>query len=375
MEIVRDALGQGIAGIKYASLKTLTGLTLDQAIGIMKAKLPPTAYKPVPDMPYLTDINPAYLTEVATNVFGMCGIGWHYRFDAPVVTEFVQKTRSGERGMFRADLDYFYLVVTVQTEDGNLIESEPIYVNGSNDSEDRGYAVRGAITNALGAAFSKLCWQLPLYQGLYDNKKGEFKETKSASMSLVVIDPNLPWWEKAWLYIKTDPATAAAPLGKSEAGKRAIEMLKLKIGSADDAWWNAEAHLEKALKAYVGKDNLAVLSWIDFRKLTRIYGGPQALAGDQVKDVLFQHYLKPTEWQNVILSIPLENDMVLTDEMAEAFNASIPVAAQYLKDKKFDYESMAAALRQFCLKIAEPVPGPTTPELVEAVEAQEEIIY
>lgn len=368
MELVRAIEGEAIS-FKYDQLRTLKGVSLDDAIAKLKEKLPSAAYKPVPGSEYLTDINPAYLTGVATDVFGMCGVGWHYSFDAPAVTSWIQTTSTGkEREMFRADLNYFWVVVTLTDGDGRIWQTEPIRSNGSNDSDDYGYAVRGAITNAIGAAFSKLCWQLPVYQGAYDNKKGKFKDEPKPA---VAVDPNTPWWETAFALAKADAKTSETTLGKSDIGKRAIERLKEKIGSADGTWWNAETHLAKALKAYTGKDSLALLTWSDFRRLTRIYGGPYAVAGEQVKDVLFMHMLKPTEWQNVILSIPLEQDMVLTAEMADALNAALPFAPQYLKDKKFDYEAMAASLRKFFIQTAEDATG--TLDIDPSQE--EEIIY
>lgn len=40
----------------------------------------------------------------------------------------------------------------------------PVLANGGSDNSEREYAVRGAITNALGGAASKLGWQLSVYQ-------------------------------------------------------------------------------------------------------------------------------------------------------------------------------------------------------------------
>ena len=48
---------------------------------------------------------------------------------------------------------------------GQPLISEPITATGGNDNEVESYAVRGALTNAIGAAFAKLTWQLPVYKG------------------------------------------------------------------------------------------------------------------------------------------------------------------------------------------------------------------
>ena len=53
--------------------RTLTGLTLGEAIKELKAVLPPSAYKAVPGSQGLTDIDPSYLTEKATEIFGRGG--------------------------------------------------------------------------------------------------------------------------------------------------------------------------------------------------------------------------------------------------------------------------------------------------------------
>ena len=59
-------------------MKTLTGMTMGEAIEKLKAVLPASAYKAVPGAEGLTDISPAWLTEVVTEVFGPAGAGWWY---------------------------------------------------------------------------------------------------------------------------------------------------------------------------------------------------------------------------------------------------------------------------------------------------------
>ena len=64
----------------YTTARSVTGFTLPAAIAEMQKPLPASAYKPVPGASDLTDIDPAYLTEVATQVFGPIGFGWWYDF-------------------------------------------------------------------------------------------------------------------------------------------------------------------------------------------------------------------------------------------------------------------------------------------------------
>jgi len=64
----------------FTTAQTVTGFTLAQVVAEMQKPLPAAAYKPVPGATDLTDIDPAYLTEVATKVFGPIGLGWWYDF-------------------------------------------------------------------------------------------------------------------------------------------------------------------------------------------------------------------------------------------------------------------------------------------------------
>ena len=152
---------------------TLTGRTLGAVIQELKAVLPPAAYKPVPGSQGLTDIDPSYLTEKATELFGPAGLGWFWVYDAKdlevVALDRTRKT-GGEYTTFEANLLRFALYFRYVDSNGEQRISEPILATGGNTNENRSYAIRGALTNAIGAAFAKLCWQLPVYQGLVDHQ-------------------------------------------------------------------------------------------------------------------------------------------------------------------------------------------------------------
>lgn len=161
-----------------SSYKTLTGLTLGEAIGSLQVVLPPEAYKPVPGTRVkgpdgreraLTDIDPAYLTEAVTEAFGPCGIGWWYQHDGDrMLVEQVTKTKrsGGTYDQWRAAIPQFYLYYIYLDESGEEQISKPVLSSGASDNSDYGYAIRGAITNAIAAAFAKLLWQNLVYKGL-----------------------------------------------------------------------------------------------------------------------------------------------------------------------------------------------------------------
>lgn len=152
------------------ALTTMTGLALDVAIGKMKEILEPEAYSAVKGTGAdLTDVNPAYLREVATDVFGMCGIGWIFHWD-PEHFETIEERRESNAGKvyttFVSTITRLELTIFLRsTEKGDVVESAPILSTGSSDNSNKAWAMRGALTSAIVGAFNQLCWQLPVHQG------------------------------------------------------------------------------------------------------------------------------------------------------------------------------------------------------------------
>ena len=152
----------------FTTAKTVTGFTLEQVVAELQKPLPASAYKPVPGASDLTDIDPAYLTEVATKVFGPAGFGWWFDFQ-PVDLVIAAEARTAKSGreytVYTASLHKLVVRYRLLDATGQPLISEPITATGGNDNEVESYAVRGALTNAIGAAFAKLTWQLPVYKG------------------------------------------------------------------------------------------------------------------------------------------------------------------------------------------------------------------
>ena len=152
----------------FTTAKTVTGFTLEQVVSELQKPLPASAYKPVPGASDLTDIDPAYLTEVATRVFGPIGFGWWYDF-APTDLTISAEARTAKSGreytVYTASLHKLIVRYRLIDAAGSTLISEAITATGGNDNEVESYAVRGALTNAIGAAFAKLTWQLPVYKG------------------------------------------------------------------------------------------------------------------------------------------------------------------------------------------------------------------
>jgi hypothetical protein len=81
----------------FTTAKTVTGFTLEQVVAELQKPLPASAYKPVPGASDLTDIDPAYLTEAATKIFGPIGFGWWYDY-APTDLTVSAEVRTAKSG-------------------------------------------------------------------------------------------------------------------------------------------------------------------------------------------------------------------------------------------------------------------------------------
>jgi hypothetical protein len=149
------------------SYTTLTGLTLDLVAQKLDAELPKDAYKPVPGAADLTDIDPNYMRKVLNEVFGLCGIGWGSSYEPGdlVVTVEVRKTKTGgDRRVHVASLKrlrFWYKLAS----GGHTTHICDVYASGGSDNEVEGYALSGAITNAIGKAASNLGFQESVYLG------------------------------------------------------------------------------------------------------------------------------------------------------------------------------------------------------------------
>jgi hypothetical protein len=160
------------------NLKTLTGLTVAEMYTELDKQLPPEAYKSIAgthgkDGNELTDIDPNYATEVVNQVFGPCGFGWGYAYNPSDLTLTVEnRQRSSGSGTRRVCL----AVLTKLSVWYKLIkpdESEvlcQVDAGGASDNDDEAYAMKGAITYAIGNALSKIGWQKSVYLGKRSHK-------------------------------------------------------------------------------------------------------------------------------------------------------------------------------------------------------------
>lgn len=158
--------------------RTLRGFTLAEAARELTKILPPDAYKAVPGASDFTDIDPAYLTKEATRVFGVCGVGWWYEYEPGLVdhwTENKVSQKGREYTTHEVIVPYLVLRYAYTDQNGNVLVSNPVISQGANGNENYGYALRGAVTNAIGSAFAKLGWQLLVYLGKLNHRNAAAK--------------------------------------------------------------------------------------------------------------------------------------------------------------------------------------------------------
>ena len=161
-------------------VKTLAGLTLADLAVKLDEELPKDAYKAVPGAANLTDIDPNYMRKVFNEVFGLCGVGWGYSYNsADMQTEMQErKTTNGKRLVQLATLKHLRFWYKLVDKDGHEILCE-IDASGGSENSVEGYAMKGAITNALGNAASNIGFQESVYLGKRDHKTVSAKKASA----------------------------------------------------------------------------------------------------------------------------------------------------------------------------------------------------
>jgi len=152
----------------YETVTTLTGMSIPDLIVYLDAELPPGSYKAVPGGAGLTDIDPSQMKHVLNRAFGMCGLGWSYAYEAHDLN-FTVETRKTSNGGTRTvyvavltKLVFSYQLKSATTESQSLYQ---IPASGSSENSNAAYALKGAITNALGSAVSNIGFQESVYVG------------------------------------------------------------------------------------------------------------------------------------------------------------------------------------------------------------------
>jgi hypothetical protein len=151
----------------YSKLMTMVGIPWSSAEAELDKELPADAYSPVPGGASLTDIDPAFMRDEFNRLFGVCGFGWGYEYDEEnVVLDIVKR---GQGSAFSALVKKLTFWVKLLDEEGKEILLK-ISSSGGSVNDVQGYALSGAITNAIGKASSNIGFQKSVYLGSRSHK-------------------------------------------------------------------------------------------------------------------------------------------------------------------------------------------------------------
>jgi hypothetical protein len=218
-----------------SNIFTLTGFSLEQAIELLDQELPAGAYKALPGAVDLTDIDPNWMRKTLNHVFGLCGWGWGYEFDPQNLTyryETRETARGGERGVYVAiisHLRFWYRLI-----DGNTTATCSVHATGASENANIAYAMKGALSNAIGNAVSNIGFQESVYLGLRSHRdfpNGSGNGKVNVPKPAPVPQPAAP--------AAAEPEPAAE--GEANPGDTVIHFGKMKDKTLAEVWASGPA--------------------------------------------------------------------------------------------------------------------------------------
>ena len=193
---------------------TLTGIPIMEALTMLNAQLESTAYKAMKlSGMVLTDINPGYLVEEMNRIFGPHGWGWRCDFSKDDIVVDTGQFKSGA-GFFNVSLIGLKMYYTILV---NGVEREigPIISTGGATNSKIEFALKGAVTNAIGGAAHRLGWQVDVYKGLRSHDQAttpiNYDEDSVSS------GPSISFVDAASMHYKLDTEKAIAASGADYA--------------------------------------------------------------------------------------------------------------------------------------------------------------
>jgi hypothetical protein len=156
--------------------RTLTGLTVEAARAKLDEELPRNAYRRIPGGADLTDINPGYMRKTLNDVFGICGVGWGYSYSPSDLH--ISYDGSGQKAVSATLL---HLVFWYKLTDGESVLTLEIPATGGSENRNASFAMKGALTNAIGNAASNVGFQESVYMDLRSHATVGHKPAQATS--------------------------------------------------------------------------------------------------------------------------------------------------------------------------------------------------
>lgn len=190
-------------------MKTLNGYPVNELTTILDQPLPRTAYKKIPAGALnLTDIDAGWQRRAFNKVFGLYGIGWGFDFNREDMDLRHEANAKDKVLPFVRVYGHFWYAYV---KDGQVCRAVfPVTGANSSQSGNEAYALKGAITNAIGFGASMIGWQESVYLGArsHDNTEGfaEGKDWTDITPEDVAAKEQSP--------IETPPAPTPPPAAK-----------------------------------------------------------------------------------------------------------------------------------------------------------------
>jgi hypothetical protein len=170
----------------YHTLKSMSGFTLPQIEQELDRVLPKDAYAAVPGGAALTDIDPGFMRDELNRLFGLCGLGWGYSYHSgDVETGQVKRGNGMTHSAIVKKLTFWYKLADAA---GATCVAE-IPSSGGSLNDVLGYAIAGAVTNAIGKAVSNIGFQKSVYLGARSHKNVDGKYDPAPKKSAAVSKP------------------------------------------------------------------------------------------------------------------------------------------------------------------------------------------
>lgn len=216
--------------INLKDMTTLTGLSWDEAKDELKALLPDVAYKPVPGGADLTDINPGFMIERLTDIFGPVGAGWGYDYDVESLDIYPENRESSKGRQYRAYVTIIKKgVVWYVLTNGKEAHRFTVVSNGGGDNDRPEWSLNGAVTTLISGGVKRLCWQIKVHQGLvtHHNIKQANQQVSQPSKPKKVERPLEPEQLKEMLIRKAEDIASGGDIRlKSNTRGLVVAMLE-----------------------------------------------------------------------------------------------------------------------------------------------------
>lgn len=221
-------------------LKTLTEKDLFEAFRELDRQLPAHAYKAIDGGKGgklgLTDIVPAFLPDLLMELFGPLGFGWGFTLESMESSMKIVERKGGyteEEVTVTCKLSIWYRFLC----DGEMMTSDPISATGGNTNTLVEWAMKGALTNALGCAWFFAGYQLSVYK----NERSHNGNGRNPAKN-----------ERAQQRQRTRPASSqqqqrsAGPQDERNAAVNSIDQLISGLKLPKDKYWQYAAARYKA---------------------------------------------------------------------------------------------------------------------------------